>query len=82
MITDKEEMQHLAVNVRIRMDARGYSQPDLARLSGVPQITISRILNEKNEPSICAVSRLAKALRASVDDLLSQPPRRKLRDAS
>ena len=79
---DQEEMQHLAVNLQIAMNEKHWSQLDLAAAAGVQQSLISRILGGKNDPSLSAVSRLAKALSAKIDDLLSPPPRKKLRNAS
>jgi DNA-binding phage protein len=44
-------------------------QQDLARLSGVKQEGISRMLRAKNDPSVCAVRRIARALHLKVDRL-------------
>ena len=82
MITDKSELANLAANLRLEIDSRDWTQTDLVQSSGVPHYTISRILHAKCDPSLCAVSRLAKALRRSIDSLLSPPPARKLRNAS
>jgi len=79
---DPSEMDHLAVNLRIAMHEKQWTQLDLAAAAGVQQSLISRILCKKNDPSLSTVSRLAKALRKSIDDLLSPPPQRKLRNAS
>ena len=82
MVTDQDEMQNLAANIRLAMEEKHWSQLDLKRASGVPQPTISGILNKKNDPSVSVVSRLAKALSTSIDNLLSPPPRKNLRRAS
>jgi transcriptional regulator with XRE-family HTH domain len=82
VLTDKQEMRNLAANLRIAMLERGWSQLDLERASGVRQPRISGILTVKHEPSVCVVSRLAKALSRSIDNLLSPPPQKKMRRAS
>jgi len=82
MVTDKDELANLAANLRIWLEEKGKSQTDLAAASGVPQPTISNVLRRKYDPSFCVISRLAKALRKPIDDLVSPPPRRKLRNAS
>lgn len=41
----------------------GISQPDLAKLSGVPQPTISRTLKGKSTPETYTLIKLARALR-------------------
>ena len=79
---NQEEMQNLAANIRLAMQERAWSQLDLAAAAGVQQSLISRILGAKSDPSLSAVSNVAKALRKSLDDLLSPPPRKKLRNAS
>lgn len=53
-------------------EAAGLSQLDLARLSGIDQSTISNIENGVvRDPRISTVQRLAQALGASIDELLS-----------
>jgi transcriptional regulator with XRE-family HTH domain len=53
----------LAANVKRLRDAESWSQPDLARRSGVPQTTISAIENAKHKVSVAKVEMLAKAFR-------------------
>lgn len=79
---DQQEMEHLAVNLRIAMNEKHWSQVDLAAAAGVQQSLISRILCGKSDPCISSLSRLAKALSVKIDALLSPPPRKKLRNAS
>jgi len=82
MLSNEEEMQYLATNLRLAMQDRKWNQTDLERASGVPQYTISRILRCACDPSISAVSRLAKALCVKLDNLLAAPPKKKMRSAS
>ena len=82
MVTDKDELRNLAANLLMALRAKEWTQEDLEAASGVPQATISNLLRAKYDPSFSVVSRLAKALRRSMDDLASPPPRKKLRNAS
>jgi transcriptional regulator with XRE-family HTH domain len=50
----------------------GLSQADLARISGIPQATISRLESGTiRNPSSSILQRLSKALDVSLDDLFS-----------
>jgi transcriptional regulator with XRE-family HTH domain len=82
MVTDEIEVNNLAVNLRLSMQEKDWTQLDLERASGIRQPTISGILNKKNVPTIIIVSRLAKALSTSIDNLLSIPPQKKIRNGS
>ena len=82
MVTDKEELANLAANLRAAMVRNRWDQLDLEKASGVPQPTISRVLNGKNDPALSVVTRLAKALKTSIDALVSPPPRKNFRNAS
>ena len=82
MVTDKDRVANLATNLRRLMVRNGLSQQKLAAASGVPQVTISRLLNARNDPAVSVVSRLADALDTSVDKLLSEPPEKNLQNAS
>lgn len=60
---DHSALAILAANVKRLRDAEGWSQPDLARVSGVAQTTISAIENAKHKASIEKVESLARAFR-------------------
>ena len=67
----------LARNVQQLMIQKGYSQSELARVSGVPQPTISRCITGVGAPSAFALVALASALgndkrSYKVEDLLSE----------
>ena len=79
---DSGEVQNLAENLRIAMLEKGWSQVDLADAAKVKQPIISRILGGKSDPCISTLSRLATALNVKIDNLLTSPPRKKLRNAS
>jgi transcriptional regulator with XRE-family HTH domain len=73
VITDKTRIEYLAENIRRGMQRNKWSQEQLEAESGVPQASISQILNSKVDPRITAVFKLASALDVSVDVLLSEP---------
>ena len=54
------------------MKRRGIaSQAELARISGVPQPMISMIISgETRDPRLSTMTKLAKALRCAVEDLM------------
>lgn len=56
--------------VKEQMDARGWSQTDLALKSGVPDATISRIIRLGRRPNPANVAKLAKAFEADVGELM------------
>lgn len=65
-------MAHPGETIRRWMDARSYSEGHVARLSGVKQPTIHRILTgESKDPRRSNLERIAAAFGATVDDLYS-----------
>jgi transcriptional regulator with XRE-family HTH domain len=73
VITDKTRISNLGENLRRAMRKAKMSQEQLEAESGVPQATISQILNAKVDPRISAVFKLANALETSIDKLLTEP---------
>ena len=72
-------MNDLGKRLRDARNARGLTQKDLARKSGVSQATISDIERGRNESSK-ELPALAKALGASVDDLVGGRPKQQTDD--
>ena len=64
---DPETVQIIAANLRRLMDdrAKPFTQQSLAKAAHVQQSAVCRILNAKNEPSICILLRICKALRCN-----------------
>jgi len=77
-----EEIRNLGLNIVLALREKDWTQQQLEAASGVPQPTISKIIRGKRDPSVSIVSRLAKALTKTIDELLSPPNRKKLRSAS
>ena len=71
---DPETVQLIAANLRRLMDDRAnpFTQQSLAHAAHVQQSAICRILNAKNEPSICILLRICKALKCNLLDLLEK----------
>lgn len=71
-----EELVVLAAVIRAHMNAKGWSQEDLANRSGVAKATVSRILNASTSkghyiPKAPTLNKLAMALDVPPGDLLS-----------
>lgn len=69
MVSDK---QTCAAVARAVMNAKGLSQDDVRKLSGVSQATISRIMRGHVGNSFLNVVKVADALGVSVYDLLGR----------
>lgn len=64
------ERTRLAVNVEKYRNAKGYTQPELARLVDVDQTMISKIEKGKRNPSVPLLEDLADKLGVTIDDLV------------
>lgn len=69
-LMDPKPRKILAQNVRRLMDAHGLSTRDLKGLSGLPQTTIVRILNERSAVTIDLLQPIAKAFQIPLWALL------------
>jgi transcriptional regulator with XRE-family HTH domain len=63
----------LAINLRRLRKARGYTQVELARRSGLPNRYISNIEQELKNVTLANLEALAKGLDCSLVDLFLQP---------
>ena len=68
--SDVEIARRISVNLASVMRRRGMSQAELARASGVLEMTVSYVIRAKLCGTVCTVARLANALGVSVDRLL------------
>ena len=73
MLTDSEVLKNLSLNVQRLLADRQMSQSDLARKTGDPQPTISRMLRCQQMPNIAILSRIAEAFDVSLDRLVAAP---------
>ena len=60
-------------NLRSAMEEHGIDQQDLAKLSGVHYVTISRILAGKQDPTLTVCEKLAKAAGIRADLVFLSP---------
>ena len=72
-MTDDEAKQILAFNIRQLLDERDISGRELAKMTGDNPVTINRLLRGEHVPGVGLVTRIAAALRTSVDYLLRIP---------
>ena len=70
-MSDKQWMQEFAKKLQQKMKYVGVDQRTLSKISGVSETTISRYLAAKQMPKIRPVMQIAKALNASILELIS-----------
>ncbi len=70
---DGSPAQHLARNVRLLREARGLTQEQLSRLSGVPRATWANLESGTANPTLGALLKVASALQVTVEELVSPP---------
>jgi transcriptional regulator with XRE-family HTH domain len=68
-----EVSSHLAANVRRLRDARGLSQQQMARLSGMPRPTWASLESGAANPTLAVLKRAAAALQVSIEELIGPP---------
>ena len=64
---------HLAANVKQLRGARGFTQQQMARLSGMPRATWSNLESGSANPTLAVLHRVAGALQVSLEELLAPP---------
>ncbi len=72
-MTDNEVKRILAGNIGQILSERGISGRKLAKMTGDNSVTINRLLRGEHVPGVGLVTRIAAALRTSVDYLLRNP---------
>ena len=65
------ESAKLGKNLKRIRTAKGISQGEVGRILGVDKGFVSNIENGKTNPTLATISKLAKALGASVKDLVN-----------
>jgi transcriptional regulator with XRE-family HTH domain len=66
----QDESTKLGLNLKKIRTKKGISQGDIAKELGVSRGFISTIENGKTNPTLATISKLAKAVGTSVNDLL------------
>jgi transcriptional regulator with XRE-family HTH domain len=65
------EAQKLGRNLKRIRKEKGMSQGDIAREFGMDKAFISNIENGKTNPTLATITKLAKAVGVSVEDLMT-----------
>jgi transcriptional regulator with XRE-family HTH domain len=78
MDTPAEAAAHLARNLVSLRHVRQLTQQALAAAAGVPRSTVSNLESGEGNPSLAVLIKIARALGAPIDELLS-PPHAKVR---
>lgn len=63
----------LAANVRALRDARGLTQAQLAKASGLPRATWANLESGAANPTLAVLHRVAVALQVSLEELIAAP---------
>ena len=66
----KSEAQKLGKNLKRIRTAKGITQGDIVRSLGMDRAFISNIENGKTNPTLSTITKIAKALGVSSDELL------------
>jgi transcriptional regulator with XRE-family HTH domain len=64
---------HLADNLKQLRDARGLTQQQMSRLSGLPRATWANLESGSANPTLSVLHRVAGALQVSLEELLAAP---------
>jgi transcriptional regulator with XRE-family HTH domain len=64
---------NLAANVRRLREARGLSQQQMAKLSGIPRPTWASLETGAANPTLAVLTRAAAALQVSIEELIGPP---------
>jgi len=64
---------HLGNNVRQLREARGLTQQQMARISGVPRPTWANLESGAANPTLMVLAKVATALQVSLEELISPP---------
>ena len=63
----------LGQNIKHLRDARGFTQQQMARLSGLPRATWANLESGAANPTLQVLHRVATALQISIEELISAP---------
>lgn len=72
-MADEEIAARLGQNVKLLRDARGLTQQQMARLSGLPRATWANLESGTANPTLAVLRKVAVALQVSIEELVSAP---------
>ena len=64
---------NIAKNIRELRQARGLTQEQLARMSGVPRTTWAHLEAGSANPTVSVLAKIASSLQVSIEELMSPP---------
>ena len=70
MLIMTNEAQKLGQNLKRIRTKKGMSQGDIVRALGMPKSFVSSIENGRTNPTLSTITKLAKAIGVSTDELL------------
>ncbi len=73
MVENTNIIKNLSENILVLRKKRGLTQEALAKISDIPRSTITHLESGGANPSITVVSKLAGALKVSIEELLTTP---------
>lgn len=66
-------MNHIGENIKIRLNKLNMSQIELSEKTGIATVTLSRLVNGKQQPHTDNLEAIAKALKCKPEDLYRAP---------
>lgn len=69
-LTEAQSRMELSRRIYNRMRKLGITQYELAAMTGLTEVTISRYMNCRSSPTYFSLSKIAKALKCTLDDLV------------
>jgi XRE family transcriptional regulator, regulator of sulfur utilization len=72
-MSGEEIVRYLAKNLASLRSARGWSQPQFSKISGLPRSTITQLESGDSNPSLKTLLALAAALQVPLEELLAPP---------
>jgi transcriptional regulator with XRE-family HTH domain len=73
MDQEEELADRLARNIKQLRDARGLTQQQMSRLSGLPRATWANLESGAGNPTLAVLHKVARALQVSLQELISSP---------
>lgn len=67
-LTEEQEIKEFARNLCRLINRNGMTQQEFAKSIGVSRVTVNRYMNGKQIPDYLTLSKMARALKCSVDD--------------
>jgi transcriptional regulator with XRE-family HTH domain len=73
MVMDDELASRLAKNIRQLRSARGLTQQQMAKISGLPRATWANLESSASNPTLSVLHKAAVALQVPLEELISRP---------